>query len=94
MLAVSEDKIDTSNNIYAALEPIGKYKKFKEEEEIYYPSPELFSTMLSDEAFTGQLNFQYSLGTGGQDWSVSTLINFLYYVETCILNYITYKIVI
>lgn len=76
------------------LEPVGKYKKFKEEEEeMYYPAPELFSTMLSDEAFTGQLNFQYSLGTGGtnQDWSVSTLINFLYYVETCILNYITYN---
>ncbi|XP_070164979.1 uncharacterized protein P53 [Polyergus mexicanus] len=71
LLAVSEDKIDTCNNIYAALEPIGKYKKLKEEEEeIYYPAPELFSTMLSDEAFTGQLNFQYSLGTGGtnQDW--------------------------
>lgn len=90
MLAVSEDKIDTCNNIYIPLEPIGKYKKLKEEEEeIYYPAPELFSTMLSDEAFTGQLNFQYSLGTGGtnQDWLVRTLINFLYYVETHIKLY-------
>ncbi|XP_050460804.1 cellular tumor antigen p53 [Cataglyphis hispanica] len=78
LLAVSEDKVDTSNNIYAMLESVEKYKKFKEEEEeMYYPTPELFSTMLSDEAFTGQLNFQYSLGTGGtnQDWSYSEALD-------------------
>lgn len=71
---------------YTALQSIGKLKTLKEEEDedTYYPAPELFSTMLTDEVFTGQLNFQCSLGTGGngQDWLVGTLNqSFVYYVQ-------------
>lgn len=85
LLAIPEKKIDTCNSTYG-LEPIGKFEKLKEEEEDeeqenMYPAPELFSTMLTDDAFN-HLNFQYSLGTGGagHDWVVNILINFLYYI--------------
>ncbi|XP_029160534.1 uncharacterized protein LOC114932480 isoform X2 [Nylanderia fulva] len=75
-LLLPEEKVDTYNKVlqYTTLESVGKCKILKEEEEdTYFPAPELFSTMLTDDIFTGQLNFQCSLGTGGtgQDWLYS-----------------------
>ncbi|XP_072749129.1 cellular tumor antigen p53 isoform X2 [Anoplolepis gracilipes] len=81
LLADPELKVDIYNNIYGTVASTGKVKILKEEEEeTYYPAPELFSTMLSDDAFTGNLNFQCSLGTGstGQDWVYSETLDKVY----------------
>lgn len=72
----------TYNSVYE-LQPTGKIKKLKEEEQEednMYPASQLFSTMLPDNHLNFQLNCSLGTGGAGQDWLVSILINLLYYI--------------